>query len=99
MAMRLVILGAEARHYHIRPEIPDDPYDVSKNFVAIPDVKRLIGRLGESEIERTREELAGVVDTSRIEQFLRSNDAEPFTQFRSQYVLASVAACDRKISC
>jgi len=78
MAMRLVIFWAETRHYHIRPEIPDDPHDISENLVVIPDVQCFVSRLRKPEIERSREELLGVIDTSRIEQFLCSNDAEPF---------------------
>jgi hypothetical protein len=67
MAMRLLILGTEARHYHIRPEIPDDPHYVSKNFVVFPDVERFVSCLRKTEIERAREELPGVVDASCTE--------------------------------
>src|SRR5262245_3211064 len=98
MAMGLVILGTEARRYYIRPEFSDDPHDVSQNFVVIPDVQRFLGCLGKPEIERSREELLRMIDTSRVEQFLCSNDAEAFAQFGSQYVLTSVAASNRKIS-
>src|SRR4029079_7294659 len=98
MAMRLVILGTEACRYHVRPEIPDDPHDVSKNFVVIPDVQRFVCRLRQAEIERARKELPGVVVAPRTEQSLRSNNAEPFAEFGTQYVLASVAARNRKIS-
>jgi hypothetical protein len=98
MAVRLVILGTEARYHYIRPKIPDDPYDVSKNFVVIPDVQRFISRFRKPEIECSREELPGVVDAARIQQFLCSNDAEALAQFWSQYILTSVAARNRKIS-
>src|SRR4026208_1117922 len=98
MAVRLVILGTETRHYHIRPKFPDDPHDVSKNFVVIPDVQRLISRLREPEVVRSREELLRVVDASRIEQFLRSNDAEALAQFGSQYILTPIATRNAKIS-
>src|ERR1044072_206460 len=98
MAMRLFILWTEARNYHVRSEIPDDPHHVSKNFVVIPDVQGFISSFRKPEIECSREELPGVVDASRIEQFLCSNDAEALAQFRSRYVLTSVAACNRKIS-
>src|SRR5215471_17558113 len=97
MAMRLVIFGTEARHYHIWPEIPDDPYDVSKNLVVIPNAQRFVSRLRKPKIERSREELPGVVDAPRTEQFLCSNDAEPLAQFGSQYILTSIAARNRKI--
>src|SRR5262245_35004760 len=98
MAMCLVILGTEARHYYIRSEIPDDPHDVSKNLVVTPNAHRFVSRLGKPEIKRSREELPGVVNTSRIEQFLCSNNAEAFAQFGPEYVLTSVAARNRKIS-
>src|SRR5262245_6690909 len=98
MAMGLLILGTEACHYHIWPEIPDDPHDVSENFVVIPDVERFISCLRKPEIERAREELSGVVDASRTEQFFCSNDAEPLAQFGSQYILTSVPARNREIS-
>ena len=80
--MRLLILGTEARYYYIRPEIPDDPNDVSKNFVVIPDVHRFVGRFRKPEIDRSREELLRVIDAPRIEKFLCSNNAEPLAQFR-----------------
>src|SRR4029453_11052408 len=98
MPMRFLILGTEARHHYIWSEIPDYPHDVSKNFVVIPDAHRFVGRLRKPEIERSREELPGVVDTSGVEQFLCSNNAEALPQFGSQYILAPVPARDRKIS-
>src|SRR4030095_9310961 len=97
MAMRLFILGTKARHYYIRPEIPDDPHDVSENLVVIPDVQRFLSRLRKPEVVRSREELLRMVDTSRVEQFLCSDDAEALAEFGSQYVLTSVAARNRKI--
>src|ERR1700756_2502312 len=98
MAMRLLILGAEARYDYIRSEIPDDPHDVSENFVVVPDAQRFVSRLRKSEIDRPREELLGVVDASRIEQFLCANNAEPLAQFGSEQILAAVPARNRKIS-
>src|SRR4051812_33289173 len=98
MAMRLFILGTEARHYHIRSEIPDDPHNVSENFVVTPNSHRFVSRFRKPEIDRSCEELSGVVDAPRIEQFLCSNNAEPLTQFRANQILAAVPARDRKIS-
>ena len=98
MAMCLFILGTEARHYHIRSEIPDDPHDVSKNFVVTPDAHRFVSRLRKPEIDRSCEELPGVIDAPRIEQFLCSNNAEPLAQFRADQILAAVPARHRKIS-
>src|SRR4029077_1043124 len=98
MAMRLFILGTEARHYHIRSEIPDDPHDVSKNFVVTPDVHRFVSRLRKPEIDRSCKELPGVVDASCIEQFLCSNHTEALPQFRADNILSAVPACHRKIS-
>src|SRR5262249_6678479 len=98
MAMRLFILGTKACRDHIWPEIPDDPHHVSKNFVVIPNAECFVSCLRKPEIECAREELPGVVDASRTEQFLCSNNAEPLAQFRSQYILTSVAARNRKIS-
>src|SRR5256886_1211347 len=98
MAVRLLILGTEARHHYVRPEIPDDPHDVSKNFVVIPEAHRFFGRFGKPEVGCSREELLRMVDASRIEQFLRSNNAEPLAQFRTDQILAAVPACNRKIS-
>ena len=39
-----------------------------------------------------------MVDASRIEQFLCSNNAEPLAQFRADHILAAVPARNRKIS-
>src|SRR4029434_11116108 len=98
MTMRLFILGTKPRHYHIRPKIPDDPHDVSENFVVIPDVQCFLSRLRKPEVVRSREELLRMVDAPRIEQFLCSNYTEALAEFGSQYVLTSVAARNRKIS-
>src|SRR6266513_1431471 len=98
MAMRLFILGTETRHHYIGPEIPDGPHDVSKNFVVIPDMHRFVSCLRKPEIDRSREKLPGVVDASRIEQFLCSNNAEPLAQFGTDYILAAVPSRNRKIS-
>src|SRR4029450_5624582 len=98
MAMRLFILGTETRHYHIRSEIPDDPHDVSENFVVIPDAHRFVSRFGNPEVGCSVEELLRMVDASRIEQFLCSNNAEPLAEFRTDQVLAAVPACTGKIS-
>src|SRR4029077_20235114 len=98
MAMRLFILGTEARHYHIRLEIPDYPHDVGKHFVVTPDAERFVSAFGHPEIDRSCEELPGMVDPSRIEQFLCSNNAEPLAQFRADQILAAGPARHRKIS-
>src|SRR4029077_7647741 len=98
MAVRLLILGTEPRHYHIRSEIPDDPHDVSKNFVVTPDSHRFVSRLRKPEIDRSCKELLGVVDAPRIEQFLCSTNAHPLPQFRADQILAAVPARHRKIS-
>jgi hypothetical protein len=98
MAVRLLILGTEARHHYIRSEIPDDPHDVSKNFVVIPEAHCLFSRFRKSEIGCSREELLRMVDASGIQQFLCSNNAEPLAQFRADQILAAVPARHRKIS-
>src|SRR5882724_7676694 len=98
MAVRLLILGTEARDHYVRAKLPDDPYDVSKNFVVIPKPHCLFSRFGKPEIGCSREELLRMVDASRIEQFLRSNSAEPLAQFRTDQILAAVPARNRKIS-
>src|SRR5260370_42268514 len=98
MAMRLLILGTEARHYHIRSEIPNDPHDVSENFVVIPDVHCFVSRLRKPEIDRSRKKLLCVIDASRIEQFLCSNNAEPLAKFRADQILPAIPPRNRKIS-
>src|SRR5205823_1476571 len=98
MAVRLLILGTEACHYHIRSEIPDDPHDVSKDFVVIPDAHRFVSRFRKPEIGCSREELLRMIDASRIEQFLCSNNAEPLAQLRADQILAAVPARNRKVS-
>src|SRR6478752_1767440 len=98
MAMRLVILGTETRHNYIRSKLPDHPHDIGKNFILIPNVHRFVSRFRKPEVVRSREELLRMVDAPRIEKFLCSNNAKPLAQFGSQYILTSVAACNRKIS-
>ena len=92
MAMRQLILWTEARHNYIGPKLPDDPHNVSKNFVVIPDAHRFVSRLGKPKIDRSCEELFAVVDASGIEQFLCSNYAEPLAQFRTDQILTAVPA-------
>src|SRR6266487_4091329 len=98
MAMCLVILRTEACHYYIRSETPDNPHDISENFVVIPEAHCLFRRLRKPEIERAREELPGMVDPSRVEQFLCSNNTQALAQFRSKQILPTVTACNGKIS-
>src|SRR5205809_7113937 len=98
MAVRLLILGTEARHHYVRPEIPDDPHDVSKNFVVIPEAHCLFSRFRKPEIGCSREELLCMIDASRIEQFLSSNNAEALVQSRTAQVLPPAPARIRKAS-
>src|SRR5262252_6162656 len=98
MTMRFLILGTEARDYYIRSEIPYDPHHLSKNFVVIPDAQRFVGCFRKAEIDRPREKLPGVIDASRVDQFLCSDNAEALAQFGSKQVLAAVPARNRKIS-
>src|ERR671925_461543 len=98
MAMCLLILRTKACYNHVRLEFPDDPHDVSKDFVVIPDAQRFVSRLRKSEIDRPCEELPGVVDTPCIEQFLCSNNAKALAQFGSEQILAAVATRNREIS-
>ena len=74
--MSQLILGTKTSHHYIRPKLPDHPNHVGKNFVVIPDPQGLLSRLGKSEIDRSREELLGMIEPSGGEQFLRSNNAE-----------------------
>ena len=98
MAMRQLILRTKARHNYIGAKLPDDPHDVSKNFVVIPDAHRFVSRLRKPEIDCSREKLLRMIDASGIEQFLCPNNAEPLAQFRADQILAAVPARNRKIS-
>src|ERR1041385_221057 len=98
MAVCLFILGSEARHDYIRTKSSDDPHDVSKNLVMIPEAQCLFSRFRKSEIGCSREKLLGMIDASRVEQFLCSNNAEPLAQFGSEQILTAVPARNRKIS-
>ena len=81
MAVRQLILRAEACHHHVRSKIPDDPDYIRENLVVIPDAQRFFSRFGKSEINSSCEELFGVIDASRIQQFLCPNYPEAFAQF------------------
>ena len=98
MAVRQVILGTEPRYEYIRSETPDDPHDISKNLVVIPNAQRFVGCLRESEIDRPCEELLAVVDASRIEQFFCSNNPKALAEFGSQQILTAVPTCNREVS-
>src|SRR5215472_357509 len=98
MAMRQLILRAEARHDYVRPKIPDDPDHVCKNLVVIPETQRFFSCFGKPEIGRSCEELFGVIDASRVEQFLCPNHTEALAQFWPQQILTAVPTRDRNIS-
>ena len=96
MAMRQLILGTKTCHHHVWSELSDHPNHIGQNFVVIPDAHRFVSRFGKPEVGCSREELLRMVDASRIEQFLRSNNAEPLAQFRADQILAAVPARNRK---
>src|SRR4030095_1754095 len=98
MAMRQLILRTKTCHHHLWWELSDHPTHIGQNFVVIPDAHRFVSRLRKPEIDCSREKLFGVVDASRIEQFLCSNNAEPLAQFRADQILAAVPARNGKIS-
>ena len=97
MAMGHAIFRTEARHDHVRSETPDHPDDVGQNLVVIPEMKRFLRCLGETEIDRAREELPAMIDPTRGQKLFGSDQAEFFPQLRAEQVLAAVAAGDGKI--
>src|SRR5437588_6309617 len=98
MTVRQMILRTEASHDDIRSKPPDHPNHIGKNLVVIPDPQGLLRRLGESEINRSREKLLAMIESPSGEQFLRSNNAETLAQFRSDQILTAISARNRKIS-
>ncbi len=83
---------------HIRLERADDANDIGQNLLPVPNAQRFAIILGIAKIHRAGEKLFATVQPARSQQFLRANDAEFFAEFRSEHVLAAVAARDRKIS-
>src|SRR4029077_275630 len=76
MTVRQLILRTKTCHHYIRPKLPNHPNHVGKNLVVIPDPQSLLRRLGKSKIDRSREEVVGMIKSSSGEQFLRSDNAE-----------------------
>src|SRR5438128_2745684 len=97
MAMRQVIFRAETRHQNVRPEFPDHPYDVCQNFVPLPNPQGFIRTLGETEVDRTGEELPGMILLPRGEEFLGPDYSKFFPEFRPNQVLSTIAASHRQI--
>src|SRR5438045_4226122 len=97
MAARLMVLGAETRHDHIRPESANLPDDVGKNFIAIPNAQRFLRAFRKAEIDRAREKLVAMIEPARGEKFLGANHAEAHAQLGPDQALSTIAARDGKI--
>src|SRR5437764_12118325 len=98
MAVRLVVVGTEARHDHIRPESANLPDDVGKNFIAIPNAQSFLRAFRKAEINRAREKLVAMIETARGEKFLGAYHSETHAKLRPVQVLVARAARECMIS-
>ena len=89
--------AGEDRHDDLRPEPADHREHVDEQRVPGPETERLVGGLGEAEIVRAREELAGAVELPRREQLLRADDAELGAELRPDQVLPAFAPAEREV--
>ena len=89
--------AAEARIDDQRTEHADDTHHVVEHVTLVPLARRLLTTLREAVIDRAREELFAAVEPPRLQQFLRSNDAQRLEQLGPDDVLAAFAAVQREI--
>ena len=97
MSVGLVVVRTETRDDNIGPKAPDHPDDVRQDLVAIPNPQRLRGIFRETEVDRAGEELPTMIEAARGQELMRPDEAELFAQFRTDQILAAIAAGDAKI--
>src|SRR3989449_11644325 len=90
--------AGEDRHDDLRPEPADHRDHVDQQRVPGPETERLVGGLGEAEIVRAREELAGAPPAARRARLLRAEDAELGAELRPDQVLPAFAPAERERS-
>jgi hypothetical protein len=98
MAVRVGVVQREAGDHHVRLELPEDPDDIGQHLVVVPEAQRLLGRLGEAEIDGAGEELPPAVDAPRRQQLLRADEAQKIADLGTDQVLSAVAARHREVT-
>src|SRR5437868_2122990 len=97
MAVRFVIVRAEARNDDVWFPAANCPDDVGENLVPIPDAQRFGGALRKTKIDGAGKELLGMIEASSGEKLLSADDAKALAQLGPDQVLPAVAARDRKV--
>src|SRR5208282_471816 len=98
LAVPVARSAGESQDNHVRPESPDHPHHIAQNLIVTPFVERFLRSLGESKIDGTREELLRAVYSPRRQQLLGADYSECVPLLRTDQILATLAASQRKIS-
>src|SRR5579872_384218 len=98
MSVRTAGRGGKSVEDHIGPESADDAHYIGKNLLAVPDIERLAIIFGETEVDGAREKLFRAIHAPRLQQFVRPNHAQFRALFRTDQILAAIAARDREVS-
>ncbi len=90
-------LRGEPRNHHVGPEGANHAHDVGHDGVSIPNSKRLRGALRKAEVDCAGEKLPAAVNAAGGKEFLGTDDAQFFEEFRTNHVLATVAPREREV--
>jgi hypothetical protein len=82
----------------MRSELSYNPCHVFQKFFTGPEGQRFISTLGKSIVERSCEELASPIQSTRRLQLARADDTQAFPELRTNEVLATITTRQRKIS-
>ncbi|MCY1371602.1 hypothetical protein D9M69_587520 [compost metagenome] len=86
-------VGREPVDHHIGPELPDPVHQVFQDLLFSPQQQGFIGRFGKTEVYGTGEILLPPVNFPGFEQLVGTDQPHVFILFRTNEVLAAVAAC------
>jgi hypothetical protein len=98
---RLVMLAATLsvrteRQHDVRSDRPDQPDEITDDFIPSPFLERLFEAERETEIDGAREVLFGAVEAVHGGKLLGAQHAERFEDLRPDLVLPAVSACRRR---
>src|SRR5438045_9460456 len=97
MAVRFVIVRAEARNDDVWFPAANCPDDVGENLVPIPDAQRFGGALRKTKIDGARKELLGMIEASSAEKLKSADDAKAMTKRGPDQDLVAITARDGKV--
>lgn len=96
VAMPAGVFGCKTGDDHIRAEVSNHPDHIPESFFFPPKIKGFLRGLRIAEVDGSREKLFGSIDPSGRHELLGSKNAELSSLFRSDQILAALAAGERK---